>query len=627
MKNLLTILLATMTFTLFGQSQKEIESKTEISDVTVYLNGAQISRSKTIDLSAGRTTLKFTNLSPFIDSKSISINATGNLTVLSVNFQQNYLSQQSKSKEAEQLLKDKLEIEKKIKTEKAYLDVLNEELSFLKANSQIGGANTGTSLTSLKEADSYFIEKITAIKLKQIERLNNIDQLTKDFEKTDNQLNVLSNKKELPSGEILVSVDSKENTKATFEIKYIVANAGWTPSYDIRVKNIDLPTDLTYKANVHQNTNEDWNNIRLKLSSSDPNSTNAFRDLQTYYLSYNSIPPSYKNSISQVFGHIYETSTHQAIPGANIMIKGTSIGTVTDSNGAYSLPVPQNGGIMVVSFIGYKSKEVPITSQQIDLTLEEELMALQEVVVVGYGSERALSGRVSGVSVTKSQNNKIKEPVPQKSTLVETEQISNQTSVEFEIKTPYSIPSNGKNLTIEIENYSLPANYQYFCTPKIDKNAYLVARILDWEKYNLLEGEANVFFEDTYTGKTLLDVRYMSDTLTISLGRDKGVTVKRDIQKQFTTKQFLGSKKEETKSWLISVKNNKQQNINLSVIDQIPVSTLEEIEVSQLNISNGKIDTETGLIKWDLQLKPAEKKDIDLKYSVRYPKFKTLIIE
>jgi uncharacterized protein (TIGR02231 family) len=239
----------------------------------------------------------------------------------------------------------------------------------------------------------------------------------------------------------------------------------------------------------------------------------------------------------------------------------------------------------------------------------------------------ALQGRASGISTTRSKQTKSIEPTQSSSTIIETELIANQTSVEFEIKTPYTIPSDGKNLTIDIDNYSLPADYQYFCTPKLDKDAYLIARIVDWEKYNLLEGEANVFFEDTYTGKTLLDVRYMSDTLTISLGKDKGVSIKREIQKQFTTKQFLGSKKEETKTWLISVKNNKQQSIKISLSDQIPVSTLEEIEVNPVNISNGKLDSETGIIEWDFQLKPTEKKDIDLKYSVRYPKFRTLIIE
>ena len=625
MKKSISILFCALTLNLFSQSPQEIEIKTEISDVTVYINGAQVTRSKTVELPNGRSVLKFTNLSPFIDSKSISINAKGEFTVLSVNLQQNFLTQQTKSKENESLLSNKQEIEKKIKTETAYLDVLNEELTFLKANSSIGGANIGTSLTSLKEANTYFTEKITGIKLKQIERQNNIEQLSKDLEKTESQLSLLANKKELPTGEILVNVDSKNPSKAMFEIKYIVSNAGWTPSYDIKVKSIDQPADLTYKANVHQTTNEDWKNIKLKLSSSDPNTSNTYRELQTYFLNYNSVPPSYKNNFAQVFGHIYDSNSKEPLPGANVMIKGTSIGTVTDANGAYSISVPQNGGLLSISFIGYKQIEAPITSQQMDFRLEEEVLALQEVVVTGYGTQkRSLTGSVSSVSTSKSKN---LEPDQKSSTMVETNQVTNQTSVEFEIKTPYTIPSDGKNLTIDIDNYTLKADYQYFCTPKIDKNAYLLARIVDWEKYNLLEGEANVFFEDTYTGKTLLDVRYMSDTLTISLGKDKGVSIKREIQKQFTTRQFLGNKKEETKTWMISVKNNKQQNIKISLSDQIPVSTLEEIEINPINISNGNLDSETGIIKWEFQLKPTEKKDVDLKYSVKYPKFRTLIID
>jgi hypothetical protein len=625
MNKSISFLFCALTLNLFSQSPQEIEIKSEVNEVTVYLAGAQVTRFKSVDIPIGRSILKFTNLSPFIDSKSISINAKGEFTVLSVNLQQNFLTQQIKSKENEDLLKNKLEVEKKIKTESAYMDVLSEELAFLKANSSIGGANVGTSLTSLKEANTYFNEKIISIKLKQIDRQITLEQLSKDLEKIESQLASLANKKEFPTGEITVNIESKNPSRATFELKYIVSNAGWTPSYDIKVKNIDLPVDLIYKANVHQTTNEDWKNIKLKLSSSDPNTSNTYRELQTYFLNYNSVPPSYKNTFAQVFGHIYDSNSKEPLPGANVMIKGTSIGTVTDVNGAYSISVPQNGGLLSISFIGYKQIEAPITSQQMDFRLEEEVLALQEVVVTGYGTQkRSLTGSVANVSTSKSKN---LEPDQKSSTMVETNQVTNQTSVEFEIKTPYTIPSDGKNLAIDIDSYSLPADYQYFCTPKIDKNAYLLARIVDWEKYNLLEGEANVFFEDTYTGKTLLDVRFMSDTLTISLGKDKGVSIKREIQKQFTTRQFLGNKKEETKTWMISVKNNKQQNIKISLSDQIPVSTLEEIEINPINISNGKLDSETGIIKWEFQLKPTEKKDVDLKYSVRYPKFRTLIID
>jgi uncharacterized protein (TIGR02231 family) len=343
------------------------------------------------------------------------------------------------------------------------------------------------------------------------------------------------------------------------------------------------------------------------------------------------LPPSYSNNINQVTGYIYDGSTKEPLIGVTVNLKGTTIGALADVNGFYKITIPPTGGQLVYSYIGYKTQELPISSQNMNIILEQDAVSLDEVVVVGYGVQKKsnLTGSVSGVSTSNLDKSiKIRGTSSiQQSPLVEIVPTRNQTNFEFTISSPYSVPSNGKNLTVDFNNFDLPATYEYYATPKIDNNAYLLVHILDWQKYNLLEGEANIFFEDTFTGKTLLDVRYMSDTLSISLGKDKSVSIKREIQKQFTTKQFLGTKKEETKSWLISVKNNKLQNINITILDQIPVSTLEEIEVSPITLSNATLDKEVGKLTWKIDLKPSEKKDIELKYSVKYPKFRTLIIE
>ena len=124
-----------------------------------------------------------------------------------------------------------------------------------------------------------------------------------------------------------------------------------------------------------------------------------------------------------------------------------------------------------------------------------------------------------------------------------------------------------------------------------------------------------------------LNIRYATDTLEISLGRDKQVSVKREKLKDFTTKQFIGSKKEETRAYKTVIKNNKKQAINMIVLDQVPVSQLEEIEVKLLESSKGKLDKDTGELKWKFILSPAELKEFDLQYSVKYPKHKSLIIE
>jgi len=631
MRTLILFLFTTISINLVAQVIPEIETKSKITEVTVYINGAQIKRTADVDLNAGKCILKFIDLSPYVDTKSINVKSTGDFTILSVNHYQNFLKQQTKTKTLDELMLKKDDLEKKITLENTYIEILNEELNFMKRFSAVDANNTTINLNSLKESVNYFTDKVTTNKLKQVERNDNIVLLNRELEKVNNQLKLETEKSDTPTGEIIVTIDTKKNVHASFNISYIVSNAGWYPGYDIRVKTIDDPVTLIYRANIHQNTYEDWNNIKLILSSADPTEETTFQELKPYLLSYNSMPPSYKNNINQVSGYILDGATKEAVPGATINIKGTTIGTITDVNGFYKLTLPPSGGILVCSFIGFKTQELPILNQVMNITLEQDLVSLDEVVVVGYGVQKNsdFTGAVSGVSASN-----INSPIKirgtssiQQSPLIEIKPARNQTNFEFTISSPYSVPSNGKNLTVDFENFELPATYEYYCTPKIDDNAYLIAHIIEWEKYNLLEGEANIFFEETYTGKTLLDVRYMSDTLSISLGKDKSVSIKRELQKQFTTKQFLGTKKEETKSWLISVKNNKLQDIDITVLDQIPVSTLEEIEVQPLNLTNGLLDKETGKLTWKLNLKPSEKKDIDLKYSVKYPKFKTLMIE
>lgn len=625
MKAINILLLSLIFSNVFSQEILEKEIKTEVNEVTVFLDGAQIVRKKMIDLTKGNSIVKFVNLSPFIDAKSVQVKAEGELTVLSVNHQQNYLDKVEKSAELTDLEKRLETIEDKINLENTYLSIIKDELSFLQENRNIGGKNEQVSVTNLQQTSDFYRNKLTTLKMKNVERNKTLKALNEQKNDLQSQINTLTSKKEYPTGEILVKVDAKQTKNYSLELTYMVENAGWFPSYDIRAKNINEPVQLIYKANVKQDTKVTWSNVKLKFSSADPNVSGVAPELQTYFLNYNTLPPTYKLTANSVRGKVFD-SNGQPLPGANVVVEGTTIGTVTDFDGNYSITIPNNSSQLTFSFIGFDSRTLPISNSVMNISLQENKMELEEVVVVGYGSNRSVSetlqGRVAGVDVDKRV--KIRGT---SSLAIPTAQVENQTTVDFEIKTPYTIKSDNKNYTVDMEFYDLPAFYQYYCAPKIDKDAFLIANIVDWEKYNLLEGEANVFFEETYVGKTLLDVRYASDTLEISLGRDKKVSVNREKIKDFTAKQFIGNKKEETRAWKTTVKNNKNQAINMIILDQVPVSTIEEIEVNVHKISNAKQNAETGEIKWKFELKPNDKKELELKYSVKYPKYRNLIVE
>ena len=180
---------------------------------------------------------------------------------------------------------------------------------------------------------------------------------------------------------------------------------------------------------------------------------------------------------------------------------------------------------------------------------------------------------------------------------------------------------------IAMKTYESKANYTYYSVPRIEEKAFLLATIEGWEKINLLEGEANVYFENTFIGTTLIDTQTTKKALSISLGMDENISVNKFKSKDFTTKQFIGSKKEEFRAWDIEIKNNKKQDIKIVILDQIPISTREEIKVSLDENFRGILNKKNGEVKWNLSLDAKASKKIRLKYAVKYPKNKNLIID
>jgi len=228
--------------------------------------------------------------------------------------------------------------------------------------------------------------------------------------------------------------------------------------------------------------------------------------------------------------------------------------------------------------------------------------SLNEVVINGYGADK---------SVSEYRANTIP---------VNVDMVDNQTTVEFNIENLCSISNDGKPSQVEINQVSLKADYQYYVAPKVSTDVFLTARLTDWSKYNFLPGEANLFFEGTYIGKSKIDTRRVTDTLNLSLGVDKNIIVKRVLEKKFSEKPALSSNIKETRNWLIDIRNRRNQKINLLVEDQVPVSQNALIEVEVQETSGAKPNEATGKVSWNFVLNSQDNKKLQLKYEVKYPK-------
>ncbi|MFZ6052432.1 DUF4139 domain-containing protein [Halocola ammonii] len=207
---------------------------------------------------------------------------------------------------------------------------------------------------------------------------------------------------------------------------------------------------------------------------------------------------------------------------------------------------------------------------------------------------------------------------------MEVSQTESLVATEFKISVPYTIPSDNQFYDVAMKEISMDANYKYFTVPKLDDDAFLVAEITDWQQYSLLPGQSNIYYQGTYVGNAFIDPAVTSDTLALSMGRDESVVVERKSIKDFSKTQFLGGKKETTRSYEITIVNNKSKAIEIQLVDQIPLTRTAEVEITTEELSGGKVDAETGEVTWKINLEPGEKAKRTLRFTVKYPKKKSI---
>lgn len=108
-----------------------------------------------------------------------------------------------------------------------------------------------------------------------------------------------------------------------------------------------------------------------------------------------------------ITGRVASVEEPDGVPGASVVVKGTTQGTITDLDGTYSLTVPADATTLVFSFVGYLTKEMPIGSRtEIDVQLDTDVKTLNEVVVVGYGTQerREITGSVASIDSKSIEN-------------------------------------------------------------------------------------------------------------------------------------------------------------------------------------------------------------------------------
>jgi uncharacterized protein (TIGR02231 family) len=511
-------------FSATSQTVTVVDSK--IREVTVFMNRAQVVREVKTRINPGETNLVIGGLTSALDPQSIQVSGTGNVVILGIQHNQNYLDEANRPPRLKQL-EDSLEYYTarltKVQNDKG---ILEKEEKLMEANQKIGGTQQNLTVAELKAMADFFRSRMSDIGAAKIEADKQIKDINEKIERLKKQIAEQRGMLSRNTSEIVVSVSAKTATQATLEVSYVVNDAGWYPVYDLRATDTKSPVMLHYKANVFQQTGEPWENVKLTLSTANPAQGGQKPELYTWYLDFPRPMPLMEKAVRY--------------------------------RGAAAAPRAAD------------------SAQMADADFES---------VANYVST-----------------------------------IQTSINTEFEIALPYTVASTPRPTVVDIASHEVPATYRYATTPKLDRDAFLLARVTGWEAFSLLPGEANVFFEGTFVGKTFVDPANVRDTLDVSLGRDKRIVVEREKVLDFTSRRTIGANRRDRYTWEISVRNTRNEPVKITVEDHVPVSQNSQIQVTVDDTGGARYTQEDGKLVWELSLNPNETKKVRFSFEVKYPK-------
>ncbi len=661
-------------------------AESEITDVTVFFNGAQVTRTIDVDMEQGKHYIYLKNLPLEINGSSVQVKSADGCKILSVKHLIEY-DNHRESPVAKKIKKEIETMEEEAEFHKSEMNVFDLEEELLLNNSDFGNNRAGTNIAEIREAADFYRQRINEIRKAKFQLRAKLKNLQEHIDDKNEKLNALMTNSKGKFSSVFVALDCEKRISKALKLTYYLETAGWEPIYDFRVEQVNEPMNIVYNANVFQSTGEDWKGVDVTLSTSLPALSGAMPELRRWYLS-NRSPyqiKERKSGTGAVKGKVYDEETGEAIPLANVIVKknGEIInGAAANFDGIYTIkPVPEGLCQLEFSYIGYATQPVRIdfkadNLEYLDVSLRKEQEILEDVEVIFYEKpliEKDITGATysksdiqgyrsgGGINVRGSRDHATDVYIDgmkvRGSTNVPRRQISslasttagvyqsdggyakissdyiantiqhNVVNMEYRIDIPYTILSDGEDYQITIKEVLLDVNYLYHIVPKVDKDAFLLAEIGDWASLNLLSGKSSLYYKGTFVGESYLDMEKLEDTLTISLGRDRNIQVKREADMEINDRRVFGNNIKETLGWDIIVKNNSTAQVKIVVEDQFPLSARKSVEVERISYEGARLDEKTGILEWEFELNPSQKKEVNFKYSVKYPYHLDLVVD
>lgn len=273
----------------FSQKITDHSINSSIKNVTLFLTGGEVHRTATVDLVPGRNKLVFNKISTVADDKSVQFNSSTPVNLVSVSSEIDYLNMSEQNPRIKAMNDSISSLNQKVVELQNQRSAYQTEKQLLEQNKSIKGEQANLTVDELKAMAQFYREHMIEINTTITRFDNEINAANARKQRFQNQLAELNYRETIKSNQIIVIVDAEQPTKAELDLKYMVSNCGWQANYDLMATNLTDKITLKYKAKVYNNTGNDWSDVHLALSTSDPNLSASAPELSPWYLNYSSL--------------------------------------------------------------------------------------------------------------------------------------------------------------------------------------------------------------------------------------------------------------------------------------------------------------------------------------------------
>lgn len=277
-----TLLAASVLLAYSGVAQAQ---DVTLNDVTVFIRGAELFNSSKVTLPAGESEVVFTNIASGLNEQSLMLDADNGVVVQSFSIKRDFLTEHV-SPEVEQLTKqidDEVREQSKLNVQR---EVIRAQLAVLESNRALGSEKEGASVEQVNQMLELVNRRMSEVLLADIELKEKIAAIDKNIEKLKSQLDEAQQKTGQTVNQVVVKFYTAKAVTSNVKLSYVIPDAGWVPTYDVRVNSITQPVKLSYKANVFQNSGINWDKVNLTLSSGNPSEGAQAPKLQPWYLDF-----------------------------------------------------------------------------------------------------------------------------------------------------------------------------------------------------------------------------------------------------------------------------------------------------------------------------------------------------